>query len=312
MVFQMKLSVITPVYRSINSTVPLYEQITATVQSMSDFADYEIVMVEDCGGDGSWEVISQLASNDLHVKGITLSRNFGQHHAITAGMDLCTGDWVVVMDCDLQDDPSAIVKLWEKAKEGYDVVNVRRQKRKDSFVKIVRSRLYHVFFEWLSGLSYDPQVANYRIMNRKVVDTYNAMREGSRVLGAQIHWLGFKTASIDIPHAARHYEKSSYTLRKLLALALDVAISYSNKPLHISIMIGLIISFSSAGVALWFFIRNLIWKIPVAGWTSLMVSVWFLGGIIIANLGVIGIYIGKIYDETKHRPIYVIDKKVNF
>jgi len=258
-------------------------------------------MVEDCGGDGSWELISQLASNDLHVKGITLSRNFGQHHAITAGMDLCTGDWVVVMDCDLQDDPSAIVKLWEKAKEGYDVVNVRRQKRKDSFVKIVRSRMYHV-----------PQVANYRIMNRKVVDTYNAMREGSRVLGAQIHWLGFKTASIDIPHETRHSGKSSYTLRKLFAMALDVAVSYSNKPLHISIMTGLIISFSSAGVALWFFIRNLIWKIPVAGWTSLMVSVWFLGGIIIANLGVIGIYIGKIYDETKHRPIYVIDKKVNF
>jgi len=269
-------------------------------------------MVEDCGGDGSWELISQLASNDLHVKGITLSRNFGQHHAITAGMDLCTGDWVVVMDCDLQDDPSAIVKLWEKAKEGYDVVNARRQKRKDSFVKIVRSKMYHVFFEWLSALSYDPQVANYRIMNRKVVDTYNAMREGSRVLGVQIHWLGFKTASIDIPHAARYDSKSSYTLRKLLALAFDVAISYSNKPLHISIIVGFMISFSSVGVALWFFVRNLIWKIPVAGWTSLMVSIWFLGGIIILNLGVIGIYIGKIYNETKHRPIYVIDKKVNF
>ena len=308
----MKLSVITPVYRSINSIMPLYEQITTTVQSMPDFADYEIIMVEDCGGDGSWEVISQLASNDLHVKGITLTRNFGQHHAITAGMDLCTGDWVVVMDCDLQDDPSAIVKLWEKAKEGYDVVNVRRQKRKDSFIKKVRSRLFYVFFEWLSGMSYDPQVANFRIMSKKVVDAYKTMREGARGLGTQIHWLGFNTAGINILHTARHDGKSSYTLRKLLALSFDLAASYSNKPLHISIIAGFIISISSMGMALWFFIRNLIWKIPVAGWSSLMVSLWFLGGIIILNLGVIGIYIGKIYNETKHRPIYVIDKKVNF
>ena len=138
------------------------------------------------------------------------------------------------------------------------------------------------------------------------------MRESSRVLGAQIHWLGFKTAGIDIPHEARHDGKSSYTLRKLLALSFDLAASYSNKPLHISIIAGFIISISSMGMALWFFIRNLIWKIPVTGWTSLMVSIWFLGGIIILNLGVIGIYIGKIYNETKHRPIYVIDKKVNF
>ena len=308
----MKLSIITPVYRSINSIIPLYEQITETVRSMFDFSDYEIIMVEDCGGDGSWELISKLALTDLHVKGIKLSRNFGQHHAITAGMDLCTGDWVVVMDCDLQDDPAAITKLWEKAKEGYDVVNVRRQKRKDSFLKKARSRMYHFVFEWLSGLSYDSQIANLHIMNRKVVDTYKTMRESSRVLGIQIHWLGYPTASINFPHASRHDGKSSYTLRKLLTLALDVAVSYSNKPLHISTMIGLIISSYSIGVALWFFIRHLIWKVPVTGWTSLVVSVWFLGGVIIANLGVIGIYIGKIYNETKHRPIYAIDKKVNF
>ncbi len=312
MVLKMKLSIISPIYHSINSIIPLYEQITGSIKSISDFSDYEIIMVEDCGGDGSWELINKLAVNDVHVKGIKLSRNFGQHHAITAGMDLCTGDWVVVMDCDLQDDPSAIAKLWEKAKEGYDVVNVRRKERKDSFIKKTRSRLYHVFFRWLTGFSYDPQIANFHIMSRKVVDTYKTMRESFRGINIQIHWLGFSTSSIDFPHMPRYDGKSSYTLGKLLALALDVAVSYSNKPLHISIMIGLIISFSSMGIALWFFIRQLIWKIPITGWTSLIVSIWFLGGCIIANLGVIGIYIGKIYNETKHRPIYVIDKKVNY
>lgn len=307
----MMLSVITPVYRSRNILVPLYEKITANVQCLPDFCDYEIIMVEDCGDDNSWAVIEQLALQDPHVKGLTLSRNFGQHHAITAGMDLSKGDWVVVMDCDLQDDPCAIPALWAKAQEGYDVVNVRRKRRKDTFVKRIRSRLFHLFLDWLSGMSYDPQVANYRIMSRKVVDTYKTMRESTRIVGLQIHWLGYPTATVEIPHADRFEGKSSYSIRKLMTLALDVAVSYSNKPLYISIVTGLLISLSSLGIALWFFIRNLIWKIPVAGWSSLMVSIWFLSGIIIANMGVLGIYIGKIYNETKHRPIYAIARRVN-
>jgi len=310
-VHTMMLSIITPVYRSRNSLVPLYEKIMATVQCLSDFDDYEIIMVEDCGDDDSWAVVEQLATKNPRVKGVTLSRNFGQHHAITAGMDLCKGDWVVVMDCDLQDDPCAIAALWEKAKEGYDVVNVKRQQRKDTFVKRIRSRIYHVFLDWLSGMAYDPQVANFRIMSRKVVDAYKSMRESTRIVGLQIHWLGYATANIEVAHADRHDGKSSYTLKKLVSLAFDVAVSYSNKPLYISIVIGLVISLSSMGMALWLFIRNFLWKIPVEGWTSLMVSIWFLSGVIIANMGVLGIYIGKIYNETKHRPIYAIARRVN-
>ena len=308
---KLTLSVITPVYLSMNSLIPLYEKVTETVSCLSDFTDYEIIMVEDCGGDDSWEVIEQLASKDPHVKGVTLSRNFGQHHAITAGLDLCNGDWVVVMDCDLQDDPSAIAKLWQKAKEGYEVVNVRRQKRKDSLVKRVRSRVYHAILDWLSGMSYDPQVANYRMMSRKVVDAYITMRESTRAMGLQIHWLGFSTDSIEIPHSVRHEGKSSYTLKKLIALAFDVAVSYSNKPLYISIAFGLIISLTSLVISLWFFIRFYLWHIPVTGWTSLMVSIWFLSGVIMANMGILGIYIGKVYNETKSRPIYAIAKRVN-
>ncbi|KPA13047.1 family 2 glycosyl transferase [Candidatus Magnetomorum sp. HK-1] len=307
----MMLSVITPVYRSKNSLLPLYDKIKTIVHKLNDFTDYEIVMVEDCGDDGSWDIILQLATKDPHVKGITLSRNFGQHHAITAGMDLCQGDWIVVMDCDLQDDPMAIIRLWEKAKEGYDVVNVRRHQRKDSFIKKLRTRLFFVFFEWLSGISYDHQIANYRILSRKVVDTYKTMRESSRIFGLQICWLGYATANIDFPHAPRYDGKSSYNFRKLIALAFDVVISYSNKPLYISIVIGLFLSSASMVVVLWIFIRNLLCDIPVNNWTILIVSVWFLGGIIITNLGVLGIYISKIYNETKHRPLYAIANRVN-
>ena len=160
-------------------------------------------------------------------------------------------------------------------------------------------------------MSCDHQVSNYRIMSRKVVDACVAMRESTRALGLQIHWLGYVTASIEIPHSARHEGASSYTLKKLLGLALDLAVSYSNKPLYVSIVIGFVLSLASMGFAFWFFIRYFIWNMPVNGWTSLIVSIWFLSGVIIANMGVLGLYIGKIYNETKQRPIYAIAKRVN-
>jgi dolichol-phosphate mannosyltransferase len=308
----MIISVITPVFRSANSILPLYNKITAVVQKLDDFLDYEIIMVEDCGGDDSWKIIENIAKNDSHLKGIQLSRNYGQQNAITAGLDICNGDWIVVLDCDLQDDPDAILPLWQKAKEGYEVVNVRRKQRQDSWIKKYRSRLYHMFFEWISGMAYDPDVASYRIISKKVLFAYNQMREQSRGFSIQVHWLGFPTSSIDYQHASRFDGKSSYNLKKLISLAVDVAVSYSNKPLYISIFLGSFISCVSFCIALWFFIRKIFWQIPVAGWTSLVVSVWFLGGIILANIGVIGIYIGKIFNETKNRPIYAISKKINF
>lgn len=307
----MMLSIISPVYRSKASLVRLYEEVTALVGMLPGLTDYEIILVEDCGGDGSWEVLEELAARDRHVRAVQLSRNFGQHHAITAGMDLCRGDWAVVMDCDLQDRPSDIALLWAKAQEGYDVVNARRQDRKDGLFKRFASFLFHRIFEWLSGLSYDPKVANFRIMHRNVLNAYADMRESVRSLGAQVHWLGFRTGYVDVQHAERAEGSSSYSFAKLLGLAVDTAVSYSIKPLRLSVGIGLSIAATSAAVSLWFFVRSLVWKIPVEGWSSLMVSMWFLGGVIIANLGVIGIYLGKVYDESRRRPIYVIAKRVN-
>lgn len=307
----MKLSIVIPVYRSLESVVPLYEQITAAARALEDFSDHEIVLVEDCGGDGSWEAIKSLADRDARVKGIKLSRNFGQHHAVTAGLDLCSGDWVVVMDCDLQDDPKGIAQLWDKAKEGYEVINVRRRQRKDHGFRRFRSKVYHTMLAKLSGIEQDSSLGNYMLLSRKVVDAYSSMRESTRALGIQIRWLGYSTASIDVEHRHRAYGRSSYSLKKLLLLALEVSLSYSNKPLYLSIILGLVISSMSILTALWFFIRNLIWKIPILGWTSLMVSTWFLGGVIILNLGIIGLYIGRIYNETKGRPIYAIGERVN-
>jgi glycosyltransferase involved in cell wall biosynthesis len=306
----MILSVIIPVYHCEDCLILLYERIVQTVNVLSGITDYEIIFVEDCGQDGSWEVIETLAKRDVHVHGIQFSRNFGQHHSITAGIELCKGDWAVVMDCDLQDRPEDIANLWQKVQEGYDIVNARRQKRQDSWWRKMTSRLYHIIFEWLCGLSYDPQVANFRIISRKVISAYNSMQESSRAFGAQIQWLGFPTGYIDVQHETRHEGESAYTFKKLLYLAVEVITSYSNKPLKLSIGLGFTISFFSAIGLIWIMIRTF-GGMPVEGWASLMVSIWFLGGIIIANLGIIGLYLGKIYDETRKRPIYVISKRVN-
>lgn len=305
------LSIIIPVYKGRDCLFPLYERLTQVLTSVSDIINYEIILVEDCGHDGSWQIIESLASNDTHIIGAQLSRNFGQHHCITAGLELSTGNWAIVMDCDLQDRPEDIPLLWEKAKEGFDVVSARRGQRRDPYWKRLTSRIYHFFLEQLSGLSYDPEVANFRIINRKVIDAYLTMRENSRSFGAQVQWLGFSTSYVDVKHDNRHSGKSTYTLTKLVSMAIDTMISFSNKPLRISVGIGLFIFLASLCVSLYLIIRKMLWSIPVEGWVSLMVSLWFLGGVIIANLGIVGLYIGKIYDETRRRPIYVISKRIN-
>jgi dolichol-phosphate mannosyltransferase len=289
----------------------LYERLTQVLSSIPDVTDYEIILVEDCGNDGSWEIIEALAQKDKHIHAIQLSRNFGQHHAITAGLDLCKGDWAIIMDCDLQDQPEYIPNLITKAQEGYDVVCARREKRKHSIWRTFTSKIFHLFFQWLSGISYEPGVGNFRIINRKVVEVYRSMRESFRSFAGQIQWLGFNTAYVDVKHANRLAGGSSYKTSKLISLAVEAIIAYSNKPLRVSIGLGFCIFFISLCVSVYLVVRKIVWSIPVAGWVSQMVSLWFLGGIIIANLGILGIYIGKIYDETKGRPIYAISKKIN-
>lgn len=306
----MMLSIIIPVYHCQDCLTQLHERITRTINRLNEMTHYEIIFVEDCGQDGSWEKIEMLAHKDAHVRGVQLSRNFGQHHSITAGIELCQGDWAVVMDCDLQDRPEDIAHLWQKAQEGYDIVNARRQKRQDSWWRKITSRLYHIVLEWLCDLSYDPQVANFRMISRKVISAYCSMQESSRSFGAQIQWLGFPTSYINVQHEIRYQGESTYTFKKLFQLAIEAITAFSNKPLKLSIGLGITISFLAVLALIWIMIQ-ISWEIPIEREMILILSIWFLGGIIITNLGIMGLYIGKIYDETKKRPIYVISKRVN-
>jgi len=298
------ISVVIPVYKAEDCLNELYKRLVRSLETISQ--DFEIVLVEDCGGDRSWEIILELAKKDPRVKGIQFSRNFGQHYGITAGLDHCDGDWVVVMDCDLQDAPEEIPQLYAKALEGYDVVLARRGKRKDPWLKRLTSWLFYQTFNYLADLNYDSQVGNFRIISRKVVNSFRLMRENLRFFGGLVDWMGFPTASIDIKHAERLAGKSTYTFRKLWNLATNTIIAYSDKPLKISIKVGFFISLLSFIYGTYLVIRALTYGSPVTGWSSLIVSLYFLCGIIISILGIIGIYLGKSFDETKKRPLYLI------
>src|SRR5512139_329332 len=298
------ISVVVPVYKAESSLHELYARLVASLETLS--RDIEIILVEDCGGDRSWDIIAELSRKDSRVRGIQFSRNFGQHYGITAGIDAAAGDWVVVMDCDLQDQPEEIPRLYAKAQEGYDVVVARRAERKHGPGKRLSSWLFYKVFNYLSGMQYDWQVGNFRIISRKVIGTFRTMREQLRFFGALVEWMGFPTASIEVRHADRHSGKSTYTFSKLWKLAMETILSYSDKPLRMAVTFGLAMSLIAFLFGGFIFVRAVLYGSPVEGWSSMIVSLYFIGGMIIAVLGITGIYISKIFDETKKRPLYII------
>ncbi|MBI5436576.1 MAG: glycosyltransferase family 2 protein [Nitrosomonadales bacterium] len=298
------ISIVVPVYKAENCLDELYRRLVLALETITP--DFEIVLVEDCGGDRSWEIIERLSAQDGRVRGIQFSRNFGQHYGITAGLDYCNGDWVVVMDCDLQDRPEEIPRLYAKAQEGYDIVLARRGKRQDPLLKRCTSWLFYKLFSYLADIEYDAQTGNFRIMSRKVVNNFRRMREQLRFFGGLVQWMGFPSASIEVEHAERLEGNSTYTFAKLWKLASETIIAYSDKPLRLAIRFGFTMAFLAFCYGVYIFIRALFYGSPIEGWSSLIVSLYFIGGIIIAILGIMGIYLGKTFDESKKRPLYIV------
>jgi dolichol-phosphate mannosyltransferase len=300
-------SVVVPVYKSKECLEELHRRLAAALRTITE--DYEIILVEDCGGDGSWEVIVELAARDARVTGLQMSRNFGQHYAITAGLDQSRGDWVVVMDGDLQDAPEEIPRLYAKALEGYDVVVARRVGRTDDAPKLFASSLFYALFHYFSDVPhvlYDESIGNFRIISRRVADAFGRMRERLRIFSGMVDWMGFPMASVDVAHGKRFAGESSYDFRKLALLAKDVIIAYSNKPLRLAVNFGLGISGVSFAFGSYIIYRKLTQGIPIVGWTSLIVSIYFMGGLTLTLIGVIGIYLGEAFDEMKQRPLYIV------
>jgi hypothetical protein len=210
------------------------------------------------------------------------------------------------MDCDLQDRPEEIPRLYAKAQEGYDVVLARRGKREHSPLKRMTAWLFYKIFNYFSGMSYDAEVGNFRMISKRVVESFRLMREQLRFFGGMVNWMGFSTTSINVKHEERFEGKSTYTFHKLLKLAEETIIAYSDKPLRISIQLGFTISGLALVYGLFILLRVLIYGSPITGWSSLIVSLYFLGGNIMAILGVLGVYLGKTFNEVKGRPLYLI------
>ena len=304
------ISVVSPVYKGEKMVANLVRRTEAALQGITP--EYEIILVNDASPDNAWEEILKACRQSKNVKGINLSRNFGQHYAISAGLAHVSGDWVVVMDCDLQDRPEEIPALYAKAQEGWDMVRARRVNKQFGRWKKLSSTLYHKVFDWLSGRKTDPAVGNFGIYSAAVIAEYNRMPEYSRTFESLLNYLGFKTAYLDVEHAPREEGKSSYSLGKLLEVSLNASISNTNKPLRMAVGLGLGMSLVSFVLALYNVIAKLTGIITIPGYTTTVFSIWFVGGLILLLMGIVGLYIGKIFDQTKGRQIYIIKDKVNF
>jgi glycosyltransferase involved in cell wall biosynthesis len=303
------LSVVSPVYNACELVPRLIDELNSVLPGICD--EYEIVLIDDRSTDLSWISINEVCRVNPHVKGIRLSRNFGQHAAITAGLSYARGDWVVVMDCDLQDQPDQIPLLYAKAMEGYDLVCAKRIIRNDRKSRKILSRLFYKIFSYLTGTKQDASVANFGIYNQKVVNSILSMQDNIRYLPAMLQWVGFKSAKLEVNHGRREIGRSSYSLPRMIRLALDNIVSFSDKPLRLAAIFGILVSLSALSVGIYYLVGYLNGSISVAGYTSLIVSIWLTAGINIFVLGLVGIYVGKSFEKVKGRPIFIVDTILN-
>ncbi len=302
-----ELSVVIPVYGCRDCLVSLHRRLVASLTTVTD--DYELIFVDDRSPDDSWSAVQELAHADDSVKAFRLSRNFGQHAAITAGLAESEGRWVVVMDCDLQDPPEQIPRLYAKAQEGYDVVLCRRKRRRQSWIRRVAGNAYYRLRNFLVKSDMHANYTNLSIVSRKVVDSFLTLRDKDRQYLLIVDWLGFNRTAIEVDPEDRHAGRSSYTFSQLIRVALDGIFFQSTVLLRWIVYLGFVMAALGVALAAYTFIVFLAGR-PLPNWTALPMLILMLTGFIIISTGVTGLYVGKIFDQVKGRPLYVIDTKV--
>lgn len=302
------ISVVVPVYGCPGALPELHRRLTDTLSGL--VGSYEIVLVDDCCPQGSWQVVKQLAESDSHVVGVRLARNFGQSRAITAGLDRARGTWSVVMDCDCQDPPEAIAQLYAKALEGYDIVFARRVGRKDSRGTMALSRAFYRVYSNLAETTVDPDVGNFSIASRRAIDAYLSMREQGRDYSLFMTWIGFEQAYVDIQPEERFEGESSYTFGKKTSLAIETITSHSTKLLTLAVKFGFIMAVVGLVVLVALVVRHFVDANVAMGWPSTIATIVLVGGIIVAVMGVVGIYVGNTFAEARRRPLYLVEDVV--
>lgn len=299
-----ELSVVVPVYGCRDCVKELHERIVKAVEPVT--SSFEVIFVDDRSPDRSWPVLEGLAGADGRVKALRLSRNFGQHAAITAGLAAGTGEWTVVMDCDLQDPPEAIPSLYARAKEGFDLVLARRRQRSHSPFRLALARVYFKLLNTFMGTDIDGSYGTFSILNRKVVDAYLSLGDRDRHYLFVLYWLGFEHGTIEVEHKDRAAGRSSYTLGRLLRHAVSGVFFQTTTLLLYIVYLGFVVAGLGVLWAIYLIYLYAVVHQPT-GYTSLAVLILVIGGFIIISTGVTGLYIGRVFQQVKGRPLYVVD-----
>jgi len=306
-----KISILIPCFNEEQSLPLLYPELVKLMDSLPGY-EWEVLFVNDGSLDGTLDLLRQYSKQDSRINYVSLSRNFGKEAAMLAGFDYVTGDCMVIIDADLQDPPELIpemVKWWE---QGYEDVYAKRKSRgRESWLRKRLSMLFYRMLQSSSRFDVLQNVGDFRLLDRRCINALKRMRESERYTKGMFSWIGFKKKEIEFDRGNRQAGKSAWSYRQLFSLAIDGITSFSSLPLRISTIAGFFISLLAFIYMMVVFIRALIWGNPVQGYPSLLVIILFLGGIQLLSLGIIGEYIGRIYNETKNRPDYIIDEHNN-
>jgi len=302
------ISVVAPVYNEHGSLEELYRRLTLTLAGLGS---YEIVLVDDGSSDGSWERLLMLAAGDPHVRLLRLSRNFGHQAALSAGLDAARGEAIVLIDADLQDPPEVIPQLVAKWHEGYDVVYAIREDRQgEPLLRLASIGLFYRLLYRITPTAIPRNAGDFRLLSRRAADAISAMPERARFLRGMTSWIGYRQTGVPYTRDARYAGHSKYPVRKLVRLGLDGIVSFSTAPIKLVTALGFALVVFCVGVLAWTLYVRFFTSHHPQGWTSVIAVVLLLGGVQLLSLGVIGQYVARIFDETKQRPIYLVDEVV--
>ena len=305
------ISVVLPVYNEEGNVAELHRRLTAVLSGSG--RSYELLFVNDGSRDGSWAQILSLTNRDARVCGVNLSRNFGHQIAITAGIELSRGDVVVVMDSDMQDPPELIPELYARSLEGFDVVYAQRRSRDgETWFKKTTASAFYRLIRRLSPIDIPVDTGDFRLMSRRVVDDLSRLHERHRFVRGLVSWVGYNQTAVLYDRSARHGGTTKYPISKMVGFALDGLTSFSRQPLRLATHLGVWLALASVALMIGLIAYKLLGGTGlVSGWTSLAVAVLFLGGVQLLALGILGEYIGRIYEEVKERPLYLVRDTIN-
>lgn len=301
----MDISVVVPVFNEESNLLVLHQRLVDVVTTISN--DYEIIFINDGSKDNSLAVIKNLAQQFPQIKYIDFSKNFGHQLAVFAGLEYAKGDSIVIIDADLQDPPELILQMYHKMQDGFDVVYAQREKRVgESWHKLITAKLFYRFINRLSDVEIPLDTGDYRIISKKIRDIIVSMPEHNKFLRGQIAWTGFNQTSVLYLRDERYAGKTNFTYSKMFSFAFDGITAFSNLPLKLATYLGFIVSLFTFIVIVYTLYQKYVNQNTVQGWSSLMVSILFIGGVQLICLGIIGEYLGRIMDNVKQRPLYIV------